>query len=407
MQEPLSALVDRLVAGDAQIDPAAVYRRLRAEAPVCWHEGMQVWILTRYEDVRRVLREPGSFAPLTEGPGTPIFGRTILQMTGREHSRKTAIVARRMRNPGLLAGELRENVERRSQRLLDELGAPEEVVDLKAGYTSPLPLAVITDLLDVPQGMHWVGWYDALAAGGVGSITGDLSLRERALAARDEVFAYIGPIIEERRRAPGRDLLSDVASIEYEGVRLTQEEAQSFVAFLLTAGVETTDRVLSSLLGYLAAAPALWQRLRTEPTLVPAACAEALRLFPPVQALTRRVTGDITLRGVDLKAGQRVLIVLASANRDQAVFEDPDTFQLDRFREAPEREFTGASSILSFGGGEHHCTGAQLARVEMQVALEHLLQRYSRLEPDHAMPAPQGFILRSPPALPVRLVAAP
>ncbi|HBO13680.1 MAG TPA: cytochrome P450, partial [Halieaceae bacterium] len=285
MQESLNSLVDRLVAGDVQVDPAGVYRRLRAEAPVHWHEGMQVWMLTRYDDVRRVLRDSEDFAPLTEGPGTPIFGRTILQMTGREHSRKTAIVARRMRNPRLLATELRANVERRSEQLLDELGAPGGVVDLKAAYTSPLPLAVITDLLDVPQGVHWVDWYDALAAGGVGSITGDVALRERALRARDEVFAYIGPIIEERRRSPGSDLLSDVASIEYEGVRLTQDEAQAFIAFLLTAGVETTDRVLSSLLAFLATEPALWQELRADRSLALAACAEALRLFPPVQAL--------------------------------------------------------------------------------------------------------------------------
>jgi len=407
MQQTLNALVDRLVGGDTRPDPADVYRRLRAEAPVYWHEGMQVWILTRYKDVRRVLREAATFAPLTEGPGTPIFGRTILQMTGREHSRKTAIVARRMRNPGLLAGELRENVQRRSRQLLDELGLPDDVIDLKAGYTSPLPLAVITDLLDVPQGVHWVTWYDALAAGGVGSITGDLSLRERALAARDEVFAYIGPIIEERRRSPGSDLLSDVASIEYEGVRLTQEEAQAFIAFLLTAGVETTDRVLSSLLGYLAGEPLLWDRLRADPALVPAACAEALRLFPPVQALTRRVTADVAIRGFDLQAGQRVLIVLASANRDEAVFEAPDRFHLERFRDAPEQEFTGASTILSFGGGEHHCTGAQLARVEMEVALEHLLGRFGRLERGCGMPPSRGFILRSPPALPVRLKVAP
>lgn len=406
MQEPLDTLVDRLVAGDAQVDPAGVYRRLRAESPVYWHAGMQVWMLTRYEDVRRVLRESENFAPLTEGPGTPVFGRTILQMTGREHSRKTAIVARRMRNPKLLAGALRENVERRSEQLLDELVAPGGAVDLKAAYTSPLPLAVITDLLDVPQGVHWVDWYDALAAGGVGSITGDAALRERALRARDEVFAYIGPIIEERRRSPGSDLLSDVASIEYEGVRLTHEEAQAFIAFLLTAGVETTDRVLSSLLAYLATAPELWEQLRAERTLAPSACAEALRLFPPVQALTRRVTQDLSVCGVDLKENQRVLIVLASANRDAAVFDEPDRFQPGRFREAPEREFTGASTILSFGGGEHHCTGAQLARVEMEVALEHLLSRYAGIRQDREMPAAQGFILRSPRAVPVRLEAA-
>lgn len=397
--------LDRLISGEPVLEPDAIYARLREEAPAFWHPGMGVWLLTRHEDVRRALRDSTAFAPLTGGPGTPIFGRTILQMTGSEHSRKTAIVARRIRNPRLLSGELRDNVRRVSGDLLDRIGTPSGVIDLKARFSSPLPLKVITDLLDVPEGVHWVRWYDALAAGGVGSITGDASLRERALAARDEVFAYIGPIIKKRRRQPGSDLLSDIATIEQEGVRLSDEEARAFVAFLLTAGVETTDRVLSSLLAFLARRPELWSRLREDPSLVLAACAEALRMFPPVQALTRRAVADVEIAGQRIPAGDRVLIVLASANRDAAVFPEPQEFRLERFSEAPEREFTGASSILSFGAGEHHCTGAQLARIEMEVALAELLARFRRISSGGEAP-PRGFVLRSPTSVPVELEAA-
>ncbi len=400
--------LDRLVAGDPGVEPAAIYRSLREEPCALWHEGMQVWILTRHNDVRHVLKDTQTFAPLTEGPGSPIFGRTILQMSGREHSRKTAIVARRMRNPHLLEGELRANVAEIAEALLDRLPGTgcTKIVDLKQAFTSPLPLKVITDLLDVPEGVHWVNWYDAMAAGGVGSITGDVALRDNALVARNELFAYIGPLIETRRSKPGSDLLSDVASIEYEGARLTQEEAQAFVAFLLTAGVETTDRVLSSLVNFLAARPELWERLRDDQSLILAACAEALRMFPPVQALTRRVTCDIEIAGRTIPTNDKVLAVLASANRDSTMFDDPDEFSLERFSDAPEREFTGASSLLSFGAGEHHCTGAQLARVEMEVALAAMLRRFKFLSPDGPPPKPRGFILRSPDSIPVRLEVA-
>lgn len=397
--------LDRFIAGNLACEPDAIYSRLRQEAPAIWHEGMGVWLLTRHEDVRRVLKDAATFAPLTGGPGTPIFGRTILQMTGSEHSRKTAIVARRIRNPRLLAGDLRANVCRISRDLLDRIGLPSGVIDVKASFSTPLPLKVITDLLDVPEGVHWVQWYNALAAGGVGSITGDASLRERALAARDEVFAYIGPIIEERRARPGADLLSDVAAAEHEGVRLTHDEALAFVAFLLTAGVETTDRVLSSLLALLATRPDLWERLRENSALVLPACAEALRMFPPVQALTRRAVVDVEIAGQQIVAGQRVLIVLASANRDESVFADPQQFCLERFSATPEREFTGASSILSFGAGEHHCTGAQLARVEMEIALADLLARFSRISAVGPFET-RGFVLRSPVSVPVQLEIA-
>lgn len=403
MTTDLVELIDRVIAGDPEADPHAVYAQLRASKPVLRHEGMGVWLIARHADVKRALHEGDSFAPLTEGPGSPIFGRTILQMRGKEHSRKTAIVARRMRNPLVLKSDIQQSVDRIADELLAKIAAISGPVDLRASYTCPLALKVITDMLAVPEGEHWLQWYEALAAGGVSSITGDLSLRERAIVARQEIFSYLGPVIKARRQCPGADLLSDIASIEYEGASLTEEEAKAFVAFLLTAGVETTDRVLSSLLSHLADTPELWEALREDAQLVLPACAEALRMFAPVQALTRQVLEDVNIGGQHIPAGDKLLILLASANRDEALFDNPQQFRLDRFQRAPQREFTGGGSIVSFGGGVHHCTGAQLASVEMESGLRHLLNAFRSLRRAGEPSKPRGFVLRSPTSVRVSL----
>lgn len=403
-RDDLRSRFDALLTGASGLDPVAVHTDLRARAPVLWDERMGVHVVSRHADVVRILREETTFRPLTGGRGTPLFGRTILQMQGREHRAKSAIVSRRIRAPRALAG-LQERVESVSARFADQLPVS-VVVDMRERFTTWLPLTVVTDLLEVEEGVHWREWYDLMAAGGVSSITGDDEARRRGLAARDELFATIIPLVEERRQGAGDDLLSQLLAGEWDGHRLGDDEVLSFVAFLLTAGVETTDRVLSSLLRHLASTPSLWARLREDRDLVLPVCAEALRMFPPVQGLTREVVEPTTVGDTALQPGDLLLVLLASGNRDDAVFDDPDRFDAERFRDDAGRQFTGAASLLSFGGGRHHCTGAALARLEMQVGLDDLLDRFAALEPAGDLPAPEGFILRSPPTVPVRLVPA-
>jgi cytochrome P450 len=400
----LVASFDALLAGTPGLDPVPVYRRMRAEAPMMWDERMGVWVVSRHEDIARVLREEHTFSPLTGGRGTPLFGRTILQMKGREHAAKSSIVAQRIRAPKALAN-LHEGVAAVSRRLADALptGVP---VDLREGFTTWLPLTVITDLLDVEEGRAWREWYDLMAAGGVSSITGDDEARARGIAARNELFEYVRPLLDERRTNPGDDLLSDLVTRELDGHRMSEEEVLSFTAFLLTAGVETTDRVLSSLLRHVLLHPDVWAEVRADRGLVLPMCAEALRMFPPVQGLTRQVLEPTELHGQALREGDLLVILLASGNRDEDVFVAPDTFDVRRFSANPEREFTGAGSILTFGGGRHHCTGAALARTEMEIGLTDLLDRFATMAPAGELPPPQGFILRSPAAVPAILEQA-
>ena len=141
-------------------------------------------------------RVRGRYAPLTGGPGTPVYGRTILQMSGKEHSRKTAIVARRMRNPKILDAQIRRTVDRIAAQLLADIARHGGPLDLKACYTCPLPMKVITAMLAVPEGEQWLHRYEALAAGGVSSITGDLQARERALRLFPPVQALTRQALE-------------------------------------------------------------------------------------------------------------------------------------------------------------------------------------------------------------------
>jgi pulcherriminic acid synthase len=326
-------------------------------------------------------------------------------MSGREHNKKAGIVARRIRSPRAVREDLEALVDGIAQRQVDglELG---EALDLRARYAMWIPLLAITELMAVEEAARFRDWYRAIAAGGVSSVA-DPSLRERGLQALSEVRAFLAPIVEERRARPGQDLISDLVTAEYDGEPLSGEEIAATVVFLLTAGVETTERVLTSTLRRLALDPGEWEALRErrdDPTALSAFSAEALRVHPPVNALTRLASEPVELAGEELGTGDKVVVLLASANRDEEHFPDAQRFDRDRFAARPERQFTSAGEILPFGAGTHHCTGSRLAQTELVHAFAKLAARVGALEPAvPELPRSEGFVLRSPPALPVVL----
>jgi cytochrome P450 len=397
------AAYDELFAQRGRADPHPLYRAARHDAPIFWSRAADAWVVTRHATVRRLLEDEATFAVLSGGAGASIHGRTILQMSGEEHRRKKAIIARGIRSTRLLTGPIAADVEAISAGLLERLAAESGPVDLKANYTTPLPLQVIARLLDVAVAADFREWYEALAAAGVENVVADPGLREAGLAARDELRSLVGPMIEQRRSAPGDDLISTLATAEFEGERLSDEEIKALVGFLLTAGVETTDRVLASLFHRLLSHPAEWSEVTHggEDATV-AASAEILRLEPPVQALPRRTLVDTELHDTPLPAGTRLIGVIASANRDEEVFAEGDRFVLNRFAN-PDREFTPAGATLPFGAGSHHCTGSLLAKLEMQVAIRDITTNFGAMQPAGPLPPPVGVMLRSPAALPVRL----
>ena len=393
---------EAFVAGDESVERHALFERCREQAPMFRSPSLDAWVLTRYTDVLAALQDELRFSTLREGPGAPPYGNSVLQWRGREHQRKGGVIGKSLRTPAAVR-RIDAYVADLARVLADELPFDGRPVDLKKHYAMWIPLQVIADLMGVDQPERFRPWYEDIAAGSVNSI-GHPERRERAFEALGELGDFLEPLITERRADPGEDLLSELCAVVYEDEPLPFEQIRATAAFLLTAGVETTERALSSMLRHLFTHEEQWQRLREEHGLVTSAVAETLRVYPPVHGATRIALEDTEFAGNAVAKGDRFLLVLASANRDSDVFEDPHTFRLDRWRSNADRQFTAAGNILPFGAGRHYCMGSQLARVEMVHGVEALLDRVASARfASGSPPVDEGFILRSPAAVEVVL----
>jgi cytochrome P450 len=401
--EPAVEELETLLDGDGP-DPYPVYARLRSEAPVAWSPAMNAWVVTRWDDVTRALEDEEYFGPrFAEMSSSAIYGRTILHMSGTEHRRKVAILAKRLRSPKRLNTDLRDLVVELVEGCGTQIEPAPGVTDLKQVMTSIVPLEVIGELMAMHEATAFPEWYHKIVAASVSNVRGDADIHARGIAAREEVFEFITPKIAEKRAEPTDDLLSDLVTLEYEGERLSDDEVRSFCAFLMSAGIETTDRAMVNLLVQLIQAPEQWQLLREDPELIVSAVAEGLRHRPPVHGAIRDARQDVELGGVQIPAGNRLFLVLGAANHDESQFDDPDAFDVTRFRDNADAQFTRVGPERSFGGGVHTCTGSLLAKVEMAEMLRYLLERFERLEFADGLPEDTGFYLRSPQSLDVRL----
>jgi pulcherriminic acid synthase len=395
---------DAIVAGEPSVDRHEVFARLRRELPIFYSQATSAWVVSRYDDVKAVLQDADVFVPITEGPGASVFGGGFFHWRGREHNKKAGIVGRRIRSPGALRREISGKVSALANELADALpiGAP---VDLREDFTMQVPLLVIARLTDIDEATKLRHWYDTIMAGGTSSI-GNPGAREAALRAMQELKEFLVPLLEQRRATPGEDLVSDLVTARYEDEPLPDDEIVSIVGQLLPAGVETTERVLTSALRRLAADRALWTHVRdgrgSDDSLASFG-AEALRFYPPIQAANRVALCDTTVAGSTVSAGDKVVVLLASANRDEARFEEPQRFEPDRFLDNPDRQYTSAGDVLPFGAGVHHCTGSRLAKVEIVETLRAFMDRVAWIEPLEESPDAGGLVLWSPASLRVTL----
>lgn len=395
-----------IVAGTLGEERFAVYARLRDEAPVRFDETLSAWVVARYADVRAVLEDRQRFVPVTQGPGAAVFGGGFFHWHGREHNKKAGILTRRIRSPRGLR-ELQpmiESVAREAATALP-LGQP---VDLRERFAMWVPLLVISKLTAIDDAPLLRHWYDTIMAGGTSSI-GDPGAREAALAAMDDLKEYLRPILAERRANPGDDIVSDYVQATYDGAPLAEQEIAAIVGQLLPAGVETTERLLTSAFRHLALDAGLWDELRAgrdDEGVLASFGAEALRLYPPIQAANRVATEAAEIAGVEVAPGEKVVCLIASANRDPERFDDPERLDARRFRRNPDRQYTAAGDILPFGAGEHHCAGSRLAGAEIVQALRQLMHRVGRVELLEEAPAVGRLILFSPASLRVVLHAA-
>ncbi|MQA17593.1 MAG: cytochrome P450, partial [Pseudonocardiaceae bacterium] len=222
-------------------------------------------------------------------------------------------------------------------------------------FAGPLPAMVIADMMGVPRKdrEQFRAWSSALVQGDP-MVT---EQREASLAAAAGLYEYFAAVIKQRREHPGEDLVSALVQAEVHGQRLNDEELLGFCLLLLVAGHETTTNLLANATVHLAQHPDERVRLADNPTLLPDAVEELLRYDSPVQGLSRTLTHDLTLHGTQMRAGETVLLLFGSANRDDRVFPDPDRLDITR---KPERQ-------VAFGHGIHFCLGAALARLEGRV----------------------------------------
>ena len=385
-------------------EPYEIFARMRDEAPALWIEPLQAWVMTRWPDVSRMFEDNEAFGPVMNRPGTSsIFGRALLQMTGDEHRRKETIIAKRIRSPKRLSTDLDTMIAELCQEYGAELPVGPDVADLRIGFTEPVPLGVIAELMDMTEAGNFRHWYNDIVSAGISNVKQDPEIHARGLKARDELFAFVTPTIAERRECPGDELMSDLCSMKYEGEQLSDDEVRSFTAFLLSAGIETTDRGSANLFKHLILEPEQWRRLKDDRSLVSSAVTEILRYRPPVQGTIRLTLTDVEVDDVVIPADTKVMSFIASANHDPAKFEDPETFDVGRFVGKERPNYTPIGPVRAFGAGEHTCTGSLLAKLEMERSLEYLLDRFDHMTFAGDVPPDTGLMLRSPSALDVVL----
>jgi cytochrome P450 len=344
---------------------------MRAEAPVVWNPDAGYWVVSTHAEVVDVSRDPGRFSsaqgvlPLEIGveyPAPP----TMMHTDPPLHTQY-----RRLVQPGFAPSLLRAlepAVRRRAVQVLDALAGPGAAIDAVAAIAAPFPIMVIADLLGIPADdwERFLAWSDAAIPD-----VGDFTPEQRA-EMLEAMQAYVLGLAEARRGGEGADLVTALASATVEGAALNEAELRMFFNQLLSAGNETTRNMIAGGLWALAEEPGEWDRLAADPTLIPAAVEEWLRRTTPVIAFMRTATADTELRGVTIRGGDPVLVVYASANRDEAAF-GPSAHCFDVGRDP--------NPHVAFGFGAHFCIGAALARMEGRILLEELLARIARLEP--------------------------
>ena len=278
-------------------------------------------------------------------------------------------------------------VEPIAEGVVDQLVAAPETVDLVGDFAVPIPVAVIARLLRMPAEDHdRLKRWSVDVTGIIGNPQAPDDAIASSIAARQEMAEYFGALLDEAREDPGDDLVSAVAQAGGDG-GLTESERCGLLINFLTAGNETTTKLLASAAWTLGERPELLDRLRGEPRLAGPFVEEVLRLEPPTQGMFREIVADIDLDDDEtIPAGTHAFLVYAAGNRDPAVFDDPHTFRLDR---------ANGNQHLSFGHGIHLCLGAGLARMEAQVAVEALTRRVRaiRLDPSNSFEFEPTYLL--------------
>ena len=394
-----------------QLDPFPHFRRLRDEHPVYRNPLSETWWITRYDDVVASFRDHETFSSrIFEQSHVAVFGPSLTAMDGDEHTQKRAIIAPEFVGRKLdaflpvIERNVRELIARFTKKAASDLIAgfvKQREVDLVDQFSTRLPVNVIVDMLGLPQSDHdrFHHWYPTFLAG----LGPDPVLRKAGVEANREFHEYLDPFVRRRLADPGEDLISKLCIAEIDGERLSVTDIKAFTSLLLTAGGETTDKAIANLWWLLLNHPDQFEAVRRDPSLVDQAFTEMMRHSGPVGGEVREVLIDARVRGVSIPAGSVVQLSMHSANHDERVFAEPETFNIFRddlylgketrvgYREG------GRASHLGFGLGKHFCVGYQMARMESVIGTGLILEaiRDVRIKPGRNPRMGEGTAMRS------------
>jgi cytochrome P450 family 142 subfamily A polypeptide 1 len=377
----------QLLAPGFYANPHERFRWMRENAPVYWDDATGIWGLARYADIMEVSKNWEVFGS-GQGSRPESNVPSMINFDPPQH-----ILRRQIVSSGFTPRRVQEHepfLRRIVNDLIDAVAERGEC-DFVREIATPLPMYMIGALMGLPASDHeqLLEWSDLFATGGE-------EVAEEVGPAVEAYAEYIRKIVDERRGGDGEDLVSLVVNTEVDGQKLTDVDLIMETMLILVGGDETTRHVISGGLEALLRNPEQLEALRRDPKLMKSAIEEMLRWVTPIQNMNRTAMRDVELGGQRIREGDRMLLLYPSANRDTAVFEDPDAFRIDR----------SPNDHLAFGGyGRHHCLGAQLARLELRVLFEELLDRLDQIElvdADRPLPRRRGNFVLGLEEMPIR-----
>ncbi|MER6617250.1 cytochrome P450 [Streptomyces xantholiticus] len=381
-----------------RLEPDPYWEPLRREQPlqrVTLPYGGEAWLATRYQDVRKVFADRRFSRALAVAPGAPRFlphqppADAVLSVEGPDHARLRRLVGKVFTPRRVEA--MRPLIQSTADRLLDameEIGPPADLVE---DFSLPFAVSMICELLGVPpeDRKRFCTWSDALLTTTAHT---PAQVRDHMMQMHD----YLGGLVAQRRTRPTEDLIGSLVTARDAEDKLTEGELVRLAEAILIAGYETSASQIPNFLYVLFRNPHLLERLRNDHDLIPDAVEELLRYVPigTVDGFPRTATEDVELGGVLIRAGETVVPSMGAANRDPELFADPEELDLTR----------SPNPHLGFGAGPHHCLGAQLARVELQITLTTLFRRYPRLRlavPEESLAWKAGLMVRGMHTMPI------
>ena len=377
-----------------QRDPFPLYRRLRDHHPTFHDRFHNRWALTRYWDIDGAFQDNDSYDRAVYRPDGPyefgsthVFGPNILEYGNSPRHRwlrnivAGQFVGTRLRDFLPMVGQICDEV---IARFRDE-----REFELVSQFSSQVPIRVISNMLGLPREDEdtFVGWYQALIAGlGFGG-----EHLARGIQARNEMWGYLDPLIEARGKAPGEDLLSRIVCAELEGRRMTPDEVKGFVALLLAAGGDTTDKAIANMWFHMTyTRPDQFADVQADPQLWDSVFTEMMRYDPVVHTQFRHTTREVVLHDRVIPERAGIVLYLGAGNRDERVFKDPDVFDMHREdlhmgRENRSGRYKdGKPGHLGFGIGQHFCMGYAMARQESMIACSKLVDAIGTPRPKFA-----------------------